>query len=36
MNNTTILAESTKQISKMINGFIIYLRDSNLKGMKFH
>jgi four helix bundle protein len=30
------LAESTKQISKMINGFITYLRDSNLKGMKFH
>jgi four helix bundle protein len=31
-----ILSESTTQISKMINGFIIYLRDSNLKGMKFH
>jgi four helix bundle protein len=31
-----ILAESTKQISKMINGFMIYLRDTNLKGMKFH
>ena len=31
-----ILAENTKQISKMINGFMIYLRDSNLKGMKFH
>jgi four helix bundle protein len=31
-----ILAESTKQVSKMINGFMIYLRDSNLKGMKFH
>ena len=32
----TILSESTTQISKMINGFIIYLRESNLKGMKFH
>jgi four helix bundle protein len=31
-----VLSESTTQISKMINGFIIYLRDSNLKGMKFH
>jgi four helix bundle protein len=31
-----ILAESTKQIGKMINGFMIYLRDTNLKGMKFH
>ena len=31
-----ILAESTKQISKMINGFMIYLRATNLKGMKFH
>ena len=31
-----ILSESTSQISKMINGFITYLRDSNLKGMKFH
>ena len=32
----TILSERTTQISKMINGFIIYLRESNLKGMKFH
>jgi four helix bundle protein len=31
-----ILAENTKQVSKMINGFMVYLRDSNIKGMKFH
>ena len=31
-----ILAESTKQIGKMINGFMVYLRDSHLRGMKFH
>ena len=30
------LLESTIQISKMINKFIVYLRDANLKGMKFH
>ena len=30
------LLESTTQISKMINKFIVYLRDANLKGMKFH
>ena len=30
------LIESTTKISKMINGFIIYLRNSKLKGMKFN
>jgi len=30
------LSDRTTEISKMINGFIIYLRNSNLKGMKFH
>ena len=30
------LIESTTKISKMINGFIVYLRSSKLKGMKFN
>jgi len=36
LDQHAILLESTIQISKMINKFIIYLRDANLKGMKFH
>jgi four helix bundle protein len=32
----TTLIESTTKISKMINGFIVYLRNSKLKGMKFN
>ena len=31
-----LLKEKTLKISKMINGFILYLRESNIKGMKFH
>jgi four helix bundle protein len=31
-----MLIESTTKISKMINGFIMYLRRSKLKGMKFN
>lgn len=30
------LTERTAKISKMINGLMIYLRESNIKGMKFH
>jgi four helix bundle protein len=30
------LIESTTKISKMINAFIVYLRNSKLKGMKFN
>lgn len=30
------LNEKILEISKMINGFIIYLRESRIKGMKFH
>jgi four helix bundle protein len=36
LDQYAILLESTTQISKMINKFMIYLRDANLKGMKFH
>jgi four helix bundle protein len=32
----TMLVETTTKISKKINAFILYLRDSNLKGMKYH
>ena len=31
-----ILLDKTTQISKMINSFMIYLRESQIKGMKFH
>lgn len=31
-----LLLEMTDQISKMINAFMIYLRESDIKGMKFH
>jgi four helix bundle protein len=31
-----LLKEKATKISKMINGFIVYLRESNIKGMKFH
>jgi four helix bundle protein len=30
------LKEKATKISKMINGFMVYLRESNIKGMKFH
>jgi four helix bundle protein len=31
-----LLKEKATKISKMINGFIVYLREANIKGMKFH
>lgn len=31
-----LLLEMTDHISKMINTFMIYLRESDIKGMKFH
>jgi len=31
-----VLLDEITKVSKMINGFISYLRDSNLKGMKFN
>ncbi len=31
-----LLKEKATKVSKMINAFMIYLRESNIKGMKFH
>jgi four helix bundle protein len=33
---TNILIDNTNKVSRMINGFMMYLRDSKRKGMKVH